>query len=358
MKITKIRFTKIQLQLTMALLACFLIGTMAKAQPANRFLSNNAVQTTFQAKQKQGPATNFPDRYNLPEKYRPAFENMPVWRLQLRVHTANKENAGTDDEVYTQLTSAASSLYYLDRAGDDRERNKVNTYEIVDPNIRTISDIKMLKLTIKGSDGWCVDRIELLVNGVSAPIFRKSISSGKWLDRGSGKTPSLYISGSEMRRYPAWKYTSANRAIWLPPSIIRRATLEAIVESYVGHMMNAEPDMRKLEFGKKYGRAYVEAKPAGGNKLHFDLDLVYDTTIDLETDVDFDLVVSCDNKQLNLRAQNVKAQVNVPLITRLIRIFKSDFAKMKLYAINFGSSGVPYCPSLRVTSAGDITIRP
>ncbi len=302
--------------------------------------------------------SNIPGRYNLPEKFRPAFANMPVWRLQLRVTTSGNDKANTDDKVYVQLTNAASSKYFLDRAGDDREKNKVNTYDILDPNIRTMKDIQMLKLVILGNDGWCVQKVELLVNDVNTAVFKKSYRSCQWLDGDSGAGPSLLISGSELRRYAGWRHQAGNKAIWLPPTVIKRATLEEIVESYIGHMMDAQPSMRKLKFGKKYGRAYVEATRVSGNKLHFDLDLAYDSAVDLETDVDFDLVVQCQNNQLNLEAQAIRGELNVPIISSIVRIFKSDFAKMKMCHVNFAGTAVAFCPNIRVESNGDISIRP
>jgi len=300
---------------------------------------------------------NIPGRYNLPEKYRPAFESMPVWRLQLRVKTSGVKNANTDNEVYVKFTSKKSSEYYLDQAGDDREKNKINTYDILDPNIRTMRDIQMLQMRIKGNDGWCVQSVELLVNDVKMPVFSKKYKTCQWLDSNDHEGPVLYISGKELRKYRGWKYTSKNKAIWLPPTVIKRITLEQMVESYVGHMMNTNPEMKKLKFGKKYGRSYVEAKKAGANKLHFDLDLAYHKGIDIEMDVDFDLVVKCQNNRITLKAQTVKGKLNIPIVSRFVRIFKSDFAKMKMGNFNFGNSNVPFCPSIKVTKNGDIELR-
>jgi hypothetical protein len=303
-------------------------------------------------------STDIPGRYNLPDHLRPAFESMPVWRLQLRVKTSRIKNADTDNEVYVKFTPAESSVYYLDRAGDDREKNKINTYDILDPNIRTMKDIKMLQLMIKGTDGWCVQSVEILVNDINIPVFNKKYKTCKWLDGNDHDGPSLYISGTNLRKHRGWRYTAQNKAIWLPPTIIERAKLEEMVESYVGHMMNTNPDMRKLEFGKKYGRAYVEAKKAGTDKLHFDLDLAYHKGVDIATDVDFDLVVRCSNNKINLTAQSVKARVNIPIVSRLVRLFKSNFAKMNMGNFNFGNSNVAFCPSIKVSNAGDILLRP
>ena len=315
---------------------------------SNEIFGNNSPQITD---------GNIPGRFNLPDHLRPAFESMPVWRLQLRVKTSGIKNANTDNEVYVKLTSKKSSIYFLDNAGDDREKNKVNTYDILDPNIRTMRDIRMLQMKIKGTDGWCVKSIEILVNDVNVPVFSKSFRTCQWLDGNDHDGPTLYFSGSNLRKHPGWKYTSKNKAIWLPPSIIKRATLEQMVESYVGHMMNTNPDMKKLEFGKKYGRAYVEAKKVSANKLHFDLDLAYHKGIDFETDVDFDLVVKCSNNKINLKAESVKAKLNIPVVSRLVRVFKSNFAKMNMGNFSFGNSNVPFCPTIKVNNGGDITFR-
>ena len=297
---------------------------------------------------------------SMPNNLRPAFENIPVWRLQLRVKTSGIKNANTDDEVYVKFTGDRTSKYFLDRAGDDREKNKVNTYDILDPNIGTIRDIKFMHIMIDGNDGWCVKSVELLVNDVKTPVFSKNYKSCHWLDGDGKKGPSLYITGKELRKSSSWKYTNKNKSIWLPPFLIKRATIEAMVESYVGHMMNAEKEMRNLEFGKKFGRAYVEAKKAGSNRLQFDLDLKYkiNNAPDPEIDVDFDLVVNCQNKQISMSAQSVRGQLNIPLATKLIRKFKSCFAKMDMGNFSFAPTNVDFCPTIKVKSNGDISIRP
>ena len=80
------------------------------------------------------------------------------------IKTSGIKNANTDDEVYVKFTGERTSKYFLDRAGDDREKNKINTYDIFDPNIGTIRDIKFMHIMIDGNDGWCVKSVELLVN--------------------------------------------------------------------------------------------------------------------------------------------------------------------------------------------------
>ena len=300
---------------------------------------------------------NISGRINLPDHLRPSFENVPVWRLQLRIKTSNRENANTDSEVYAQFRNNTSSIYYLDNGGNDREKNKTDVYDILDPNIKTIRDIQFMKLVIKGKDGWCVEKIELIVNGINNPVFKKSFANCHWMDKDSGASPNLYISGSELRRASIWRHTTRNKAIWLPPSIIKRYTLEKMVESYVGHLMNANPKMKDLEYGKKFGRAYVEAKKTSNNKLHFDLDLVYHKVVDLETDVDFDLVINCQQNKINLKVQGVKAKLNVPLLSTILSAFQSGLFKMDMGNFEFGNANVPFCPTIKVTPQGDVSLR-
>ncbi len=303
------------------------------------------------------PAQDISDRINLPDNFRPSFEDIPVWRLQLRVKTSNIKNANTDDAVYVQFRNNTSSIYYLDNGGDDREKHKTDTYDILDSNIKTIRDIQFLKLVIKGKNGWCIQKIELLVNGERTPVFQKSFGTCRWLDRDGGRSPALVVSGSSLRQSPSWRHTSTNRAIWLPPSIIKRSSLEKMVESYVGHMMKTNPQMKEMAYGFKNGRSYVEAKRIAGNKLHFDLDLKYENIIDLETDVDFNLAIKCQNNKINLKAESVKAQVDIPLVSTLVRIFEQGFMKMDMGNFEFGNANVPMCPSIKVTPEGDISMR-
>ena len=348
---------KMMLKMMLAFIAFSFFMTNLVAQ--GRVFTNPIIAKKQKAFKKNPKPVNksIPNRLNLPDHLRPAFENVPVWRLQLIVKTGNREHANTDSEVYVQFNNYGGK-YFLDKGGNDRERKRTDVYEILNPAIKTIRDIKYLRLAMGGNDGWCIEKIELKVNGAPYPIFRKTYKGCQWIDRDDKKyQASLYISGRRLRNATTWKHFQGNRAIWLPPTLIKRYTLEKMVECYMGHLMNSEPQMKKLEFGKKSGRAYVEAKKTRGNKLHFDLDLVYDWKIDLETDVDFNLAVYCRNNKINLKAESVKAKVNVPVLTSLIRVFKSRFAKMDMGNFDFGNANVPFCPTIRVENNGNISLR-
>lgn len=304
------------------------------------------------------PANKYPGRYDLPDSYRPQFEQVAVWSLQLKVKTSRIKNADSDSKLQVQFRSNESSKYYLNNGGNDREKGNTDIYEILDPNIRTIGDIQFMRFMILGKDKWCVEKIELIVNGSPIPVFEKVYPGGRCIDMNSGSGPNLHVRGTVLRNSPTWKHSKSNKAIWLPPSIIKRATLEKMVESYVGHMMYADPNMKSkdLTYGYKHGKRYVEATKKAKNKLHFDLDLKSHYGIDFEVDVDFDLVIACKNNKLSLSAESVKGEADIPILSSILDVFGSSLHKMNMGNFSFGNANLPFCPRVKVTNAGDVTL--
>jgi len=165
-------------------------------------------------------------------------------------------------------------------------------------------------------------------------------------------------SGAELRRSGTWRHLANNRAIWLPPSILRRADLEQMVESYVGHLMSSDPRLKSkgIQFGSKDGRDYVEAKKVAKNKLRFHVDLESDQVIDVPIDLTFNLTADCRNNLLKLQAQDVNAEVDIPIISTLLNVFKPGLLKMPVGDINFANTSVSICPRIRVTETGDLSM--
>ena len=131
-----------------------------------------------------------------------------------------------------------------------------------------------------------------------------------------------------------------------------------MVESYVGHLMNADPEMRgnDLEYGYKNGSRYVEATKKAKNKLHFDLDLKSHYGIDFEVDVDFDLVIKCQNNKLSLSAESVKGKADIPILSSILDVFGSCLHKMNMGNFSFGNANLEFCPRVNVTNTGDVTL--
>ena len=82
---------------------------------------------------------------------RPAFEEMPVYRIQIRITTA--ANNGTDDAVWVELIETAHK-FYLAKV-DNFNPGSVLTYDVIDADIKKVKDIRYIKFGVKGDDGPC-----------------------------------------------------------------------------------------------------------------------------------------------------------------------------------------------------------
>ena len=265
------------------------------------------------------------------------FDDVPVYRLQIIFSTANVKDAGTDDPVYVQLNPDMPP-YYLDYGIDDRERNKVNAYDIVEPTVRFVRDIKQLNITKVGNDGWAITKIEMKVNGYT--IFTKTYTK-HWIDGNDGDQPVLNFSSAELRNNGKWNYSAAPN-IYIPPLTIPKKDLVSMVEGFVGNYIRYIPN-EDVQWGSKggintiWGDA-VEASYRNSQTLTFDLDLqVAKNGPNPELDIDFDLVVTCSNGKVVLNIQNAKANINF--------LSKFNVAKMNLDLSNYlnRSFNVPNC---------------
>lgn len=239
---------------------------------------------------------------------RPAFNDVAICRIQLKVKTNTIKNANTDSPVWVQL-NANDDPFYLNLGGNDREKGKTDIYDILSSNVNQIGDIKMIKMGIKGDDGWNFREMELIVNGVE--IYKKVFSSsGQWIDSNDKKHPKTYtVSTKTLRNYPNWNYNSLTNHIYKAPVMIPVSMITSFVESAVG---NSLYNVKNITWGHRSGREYVAAKRINDNTLRFDLDLTYkvDNLPDPEVDVDFDLVFSCDNGVIRTSVENYRAKVS------------------------------------------------
>lgn len=242
---------------------------------------------------------------------RPAsIEDVKVYRLQVLFTTSDTEDSGTDDKVYVQLNSGMKP-YYLDYGIDDRERGKTQTYDIMEPSIKSLKDIKQLNITKVGNDGWGITKVELRVNGHK--IFEKAYTK-KIIDGNEGQQPVLNFTGSAMRNAGLWTYAKVPN-VHIPPAVISKKDLVSMVEGFVGNYIRYIPEAT-VNWGDKdgvntlFGEA-VEATYRNRQTLTFDLDLqVSKDGPNPELDIDFDLVVSCTDGKVLISAENGKANIN------------------------------------------------
>src|SRR5262245_57052957 len=283
-------------------------------------------------------------------------ENAPIWRVQMRIQTADVGDAGTDDSVRVRLNAANST--WLDYGRDDFPRNNTFTYDLKMDGISRISDLDYISISKTGDDGLCLKSFALLINGreIYTEIFP---GSGHWLDTDSGHSPSYFVSGTAMRLDNSWvAYTQP-----FPPLAIPNAEIVSRIEGMVGDFIHG----KRLQWGHKYGSAYVEVvkKPGAVNTLEVDLDLELDLPywFNPEVDVNFDIQVRCIDNQVVLKVTNVTADVDSDVISELLSLGIIEFLDDSLAdRLNEGLRGinlslkveVPFCPVINVDNDGDI----
>jgi hypothetical protein len=246
----------------------------------------------------------------MPSFTQPAnFEDVPVYRLQVKLTTGRGPDYQTDDRVFVTL-NASMQPYYLDNASDDREQGRTDVHDIIDPTIRKISDIKQLNITKAGTDGWSLSQVQIVVNGKT--IFTHT--PNKILDGDGGKSPILNYTSQQLRSAGRWSYAQ-NVGIHIPPLTISKSDLREMIEGYMGNYMRYIPNAT-VNWGStsgintRWGDA-VELKTRNTQTLEVDLDLQVSVTgPNAELDVNFEFVVNCTNGKVELSIQNAKASLN------------------------------------------------
>jgi len=278
-------------------------------------------------------------------------ENLPIWRVQFKLRTANVKDAGTDDDIKVELNNKHTN--WIDYARDDFERNDTFTYDLVLDNVKFLSNITQIKITKTGSDAWCLRSFELLVNGKTI-YFQDFGSSGRWIGDGH---PSVYtVDYATLRNNNYWK----NYTLPSIPMLITRAEIESRIEAIIGNYIHGT----RLYWGHLHGRG-VEAWKKNGKTLHFDLDLALEVKywFDPEVDIDFDLNISCTNGKIVLGTSNFDADVDWDWFTdivtlSIVNLVSDKMAKKLTSSLQTFSytnnTGLPICPNITVKDNGDI----
>jgi hypothetical protein len=223
-------------------------------------------------------------------------------RVQIRLHTANVEDADTDDGVNVVLTDAVSgtglNLTWVDYGRDDFERGQTFSYDLDLGHISLLGDITRLRITKDGTNGWCIADLALLVNEMEVYVetFQALPGGCLWLDGDDGHQPTYEVDHARLRAHPEWQdYREPPRIgiDGMAPQItailtIPRRETESRIEALIGHVIHGT----EAHWGDMHGRAYVEADPSSyTDRLSVDLDLEADVNnwFDPELDIDFDL---------------------------------------------------------------------
>jgi hypothetical protein len=246
---------------------------------------------------------------------RPAFEEMAVYRIQLRITTS--ANNGTDDAVWVELNETGHK-FYLAKV-DNFNPGSVLTYDVIDADIKKLKDIRYIKFGVKGDDGPCFRKIELLVNN-SSPIYATQIvtTNGTCFDNNnSSVSPNLVVSYNQLRNHPNWNYNATRKDIWRPSTKISKEWLTSIIEASIGNQMIQQGSALKwgshggtLENNTLFGEG-VEVAFKNDHTLKIDLDLERDITgPNPEADIKFELDFRCKDGIINIETQNVEIKTD------------------------------------------------
>ena len=307
----------------------------------------------------------------------PVDENIPVYRIELRLVTASGEWDGTDNEVFVQL-NRNDQTYFLDYGRDDFNRNADQRFDILSEHVRTIKDIDFIRFGVKKDDQWGIKKVELYLNNSSQPVFTKTYATAVVINKHSGQSDHFVISSADLRSNASWLRIPQNTGLKALPIPVKFSMIKSIVESMVGNQLHHSGETN-LQWGSTddvntvWG-PWVEAKYVNSKTLHFDLDLEYaiSGSPDAEIDVDFDLVFTCDNGNVTIKTVNVTPKckfLDIPcekilsIVNNIITLFGADPVKIDAggYQNNFTrmftiSAGDNKCHSINVGTNGDVII--
>jgi hypothetical protein len=308
-----------------------------------------------------------------------------VWRIQLRVRTADVSDAGTSDAVQVRLTSPLATYNptgnrrWLDYGPrweggglfgwrDDFARNREFTYDLDQSYISELSDISMLTIAKDGSDGVAIAEIALLVNEREcfSRVFGESSSTCLWLDNEDGHSTSYTITLSELRAHPSWQAFVASPPG--PPFRIPNEALVGRIEGMIGHAIHGTD----VGWGEFNSPAWVEATFLDDERLRVDVDLEADFPIlgDPEVDINFDLRfwVECNSAAgtatLHVDTENFSTNVDFGFFSELFGgfAFEDDVADRVRAAFQPIAEAIELetgnlCPSVRVEQNGDVAFQ-
>jgi tetratricopeptide (TPR) repeat protein len=319
---------------------------------------------------------------------------LPVWRIQLRIRTADIPDAGSDDSVQVCLNSPddtyvpslnstwldygprpidPSSIFLL----DDFARGRDFPYDLLLDNVAELSDITMLMLHKEGSDAVAIAELSLCVNGVEvfSRQFGETTRTCLWLDEGDGHSPIYTIHYPELRAHPKWQAFLARRPQPFTPDDdgelsfrIENKEIVSRIEGMVGNFLHGT----SAYWGHFYGSAWVEAVRLDEQRLRVDLDLAAEATgLNPEVDINFDLKFEaiCDEQDkppyIKVTTENFDAEADFDTLQEIvtfgiINFWEDNIAdrieeSFKPITQEISTGGI--CPTVQVTENGDIVFR-
>ncbi len=272
-----------------------------------------------------GAYNAYGESFSLPQSHA-TIDGRDIWRVQLRLRTANVPDANTDDTVYVYLKEPNAT--YLNYSHNDFERGNEFTYDLLTDGLSDLSDINEIYIIKPGSNGWCIENLALLINGreIYNEQFGSTASTCRWLDQGGSSQYHYFVTRATLRAHPLWQgFQQAPPPLGLP-----RAELESRIEGIVGDALNGTD----AYWGDLDGDRYVEVTGKDDQRARVTVDLSADVPgFDAEVDLSFDLKFTgaCSDGQtpleLRITTENVSAGADLDWYTELLTLGLANLAE-------------------------------
>jgi hypothetical protein len=252
----------------------------------------------------------------------PNIEEMTVYRIQLVITTTDNV---TNNPVWIMF-GESELKFYLYKPVNFRPRTR-HEFEILNPNIKRLKDLKSLRIGIDGSDGMCFKSIQLMINNCNSPLFTlDSISANQTcFDNDNYSYKSFFLTYFQLRNNPNWNLLGARENMWRPCTKITKDWMTSLIEAAVGSNLARPYPAIDFKWGSRDNKSnentlfgqLVDIEYLNNNTLKVDLDL--DTGPGglgpkYEVDIKFELKFHCDNGRITIETQNIKVSTKLPMV--------------------------------------------
>lgn len=296
---------------------------------------------------------------------RPNPEKEHIWRLQVRLVTADVDGAGTKDDVVVGLNPENHTWIDYgvlgDFRGDDFARGSGFTYDLNLDRVERFNDIDAITIAKTGGDGWCLSRIELIVNNVAAPVYGRVFGPCLRLDESAPAGRSFDITFDDLRGRADWN--GYERPGLLEVAHIPAVELMSRIHGIVGHSLRGTDGF----WGELQGRESVEVDDGGDQTVSVDLDLAGKKLgFTAEVDVNFDLRFSCrvndeGEAVFGLRANNFDVDSDFDGLAKLLLFAFEGRIDRKIEDVlptvnrSIQVAGLRFCPRITVNDDGSVS---
>lgn len=246
----------------------------------------------------------------------PVRDDLPVWRVQLRVRVANVSDAGTDRPMSVWLTAPIHDVpggnwTGINYSRDDFETGSDFTYDLSQTGITHLHDITKIGIgTIYWDDMLCLRDLQLIVNGQVAyeKVWGNNPQTCKWIANTAPQ--SVVITKEEIR-------ASAKFAGFVQPTpsfVVTPDELKSRIESLVGTMLFERRDVAWREPGSGDYSTRVSKKDVSTVHVWLPFEGLADDFPNPDLNVSFDVKLSFqpsgDQWNLHLDVENASVSAD------------------------------------------------